>query len=87
MSLRSGRQRANIQKAAANPLLGSVPPEIPAPPAETEEERSKWESLLGPDAPLYEPPVVGLVEERVSLAMHVTNVADVTRTDQRSTYS
>jgi len=87
MSLLSRRQRANIQKAAVNPLLGSVPPEIPAPPAETEEERSKWESLLGPDAPLYEPPVVGLVEERVNFSKYLMNVTEGNRTDQRSTYS
>jgi hypothetical protein len=75
------------QKAAINPLLGSVAPETPAPPAETEEERTKWESLLGPDAPLYEPPVVGLVEERVSLSTSIMDVIERDRTDQRSTYS
>jgi hypothetical protein len=75
------------QRAAVNPLLGSVPPEIPPPAPETEEERSKWESILGPDAPLYEPPVVGLVEERVSLSKSMMHVTEGNRIDQWSTYS
>ena len=75
------------QKPASNPLLGSVPPEIPPPAPETEEERSKWESLLGSDAPLYEPPVVGLVEERVSLSMLNSDVTEGFRTGQWSIFS
>ena len=58
-----------MQKAAVNPLLGNTPLASPPPPPETEKERLKWEEVLGPDAPSYEPPVVGLVEERVGFLL------------------
>nr|XP_031858411.1 uncharacterized protein CI109_006174 [Kwoniella shandongensis]KAA5525483.1 hypothetical protein CI109_006174 [Kwoniella shandongensis] len=59
------KSKGKSKKSTVNGgLLGSIPDEEPAPPAETDEEKAKWEKELQKGCKTYQLPVWGLIDER-----------------------